>query len=86
VARLEAIARPQMDHCRTCGLRHVQPITLDLARRIIGVTEWASLDLQCRVAQNPAPKLCLCEPCCGDPGDSVLARMTHGMDEQQGTI
>jgi hypothetical protein len=82
VAQLEAAMLPQTDHCRTCGLRHVQPLTLDLARRIIGVTDWASLDLRRHVAQHPPPKLCLCDPCCSDPKDRVLARMSHGLESE----
>ena len=38
IHRLEATAAAALGlhHCRACGLRHVQPLTMDLARRIIG--------------------------------------------------
>jgi hypothetical protein len=70
---------PRTDHCRACGLRHVQPLSLDLVRRIVGFTQWASLDLQRHVALNPTPKLCLCDPCCGDQQDRMPAQMSNGM-------
>jgi len=83
VTRLEQALKPAdvANLCRACGLRHVQPMTLDLARRLIGRVSWASIDLQREVAEHPAPRLCLCEPCCGDPRDRTLARMSHGLDD-----
>ena len=80
VARLErVIAPPPVNQCRACGLRHVRPLTMDLARRLLGPVSWAATALQRDVADNPAPKLCLCDPCCGDPGDRWFARRSHGM-------
>jgi hypothetical protein len=40
--------------------------------------------LQCAVAGNPVPKLCLCDPCCGDPGDRWFARRSHGINAPPG--
>ena len=38
VARLEQVIVPPPAHqCRICGLRHVQPLTMDLVRRIDNV-------------------------------------------------
>ena len=85
LARLEVVMRPETGHCRSCGRRHVQPVTLDVVRRIVGMTAWASPALQREIAQNPAPPLCLCDPCCGDPGDRMLANMSHGVDYRGGT-
>src|SRR5688500_10807967 len=65
LARLEAVMRPETGHCRSCGLLHVQPLTIDLARRIIGPVSLMAMGLHQYVAENPAPKLCLCDPCCG---------------------
>ena len=31
-------------------------------------------------AGGPATPLCLCDPCCGDPRDRWLARLSHGLD------
>jgi hypothetical protein len=78
VTRLECLmAPPPLHRCRSCGLRHVQPLTMDLARRIIGPVSLMATGLLRRVAEDPAPKLCLC-PCCGDPGDRWFARRSHG--------
>ena len=77
VTRLErVIAPPPTNHCRACGLRHVQPLTIDLVRRIIGPVSTMSTWLHQYAAENPAPRLCLCDPCCGDPGDRALATMS----------
>jgi hypothetical protein len=78
LARLESVMSPDTGHCRSCGLRHVQPLTMDLVRRIVGVSEWASLALQREVAENPAPRLCLCDSCCGDPRDCGLTGSAMG--------
>ena len=62
------------DCCRRCGLRHVEPLTLALIRgvlRVAGGSEGSSDD---RVE-----RLCLCDPCCGDPGDRWFARRSHGV-------
>ena len=79
VTRLERVIAPPPEHqCRACGLRHVQPLTIDLVRRIIGpVSEMAGW-LHQYAAENPPPKLCLCDPCCGVPGDRWFAERSHG--------
>ena len=80
VARLERVlAPPPTNRCRSCGLRHVQPLTIDLVRRIIGPVSTMAPGLRPEVAASPAPKLCLCDPCCGDPGDRWFARRSHGL-------
>jgi hypothetical protein len=74
VARLEAAMLPQTDHCRACGLRHASgPMTIAVLRSIIRV------DGGRNAATAPRTPLCLCDPCCGDPKDRLLARMSHGM-------
>jgi hypothetical protein len=86
LTRLErALAPPPRHQCRACGLRHVQPLTMDLVRRIIGLTPWASIALQRAVMATPLPPLCLCDSCCGDPGDRRFARRSHGMSTDEGT-
>ena len=85
VGKLEAARRPETDACRTCGLRHVQPVTLDLARRLVGVTEWAAASLRRYVAKHPPPRLCLCDPCCGDPRDRTLGRNVAWAGGSQGS-
>jgi hypothetical protein len=79
VSRLEATLKPQTDHCRACGLRHVRPLTMDLVRRIIGSVSLPALAGY--LADKPVPKLCLCDPCCGDPKNRGWARMSHGLDD-----
>ena len=72
VARLEAMRRPGTGHCRTCGLRHVQPLTLALVRGLLRIAGSS--------ASFPSTgPLCLCDPCCGDAGDRWFARLSHGM-------
>ena len=71
VARLEAMRRPGTGHCRSCGLRHVRPLTLAVLRTVL------------RVDGGSAPSartepLCPCDPCCGDAGDRWFARLSHG--------
>jgi hypothetical protein len=74
------IAPPADAHtCRRCGLRHVQPLTIDLVRRIVGPVSPMAGWLHQYVADNPAPPLCLCDPCCGDPGDRWFARRSHAL-------
>jgi hypothetical protein len=81
LSRLERlIAPPRAHRCRACGLRHVQPLTMDVARRIIGPVSWMAPGLKAEQVDQPAPKLCLCNPCCGDPGDRWFARRSHGTD------
>jgi hypothetical protein len=80
LTRLErVIAPPPLHLCRSCGLRHVRPLTIDLIRRIIGPVSPMAPGLLRSVAGNPAPRLCLCD-CCGDPGDRWFARRSHGID------
>ena len=80
VERLERAIAPSPQHqCRSCGLRHVQPLTMDLARRIIGPVSWMAPGLRSEIVGNQAPKLCLCDPCCDDPRDRWFARRSHGM-------
>jgi hypothetical protein len=81
LTRLERFVAPPLAHqCRSCGLRHVQPLTMDLARRVIGPVLTMSTWLHQYAAEKPAPKLCLCDVCCGDPGDRWFARRSHGTD------
>jgi hypothetical protein len=75
LARLEAAAARTSgpDACRTCGLRHVQPLTLALVRGLIWIAGSAS---------RPFPRtdpLCLCGCCTADPGDGRFARLSHGL-------
>ena len=80
LARLERVLAPPNEHqCRACGLRHVQPLTIDLVRRIIGPVSSTATGLLRELAESPAPRLCLCDPCCGDPGSRWFARRSHGM-------
>ena len=86
IVRLERLAVPSPAHaCRACGLRHVRPLTMDLARRIIGPVSSMATGLRRRVVEDPAPRLCLCDPCCGDPGDRWFARRSHGLPPDEGT-
>jgi hypothetical protein len=82
IAKLEAAMFPTSDHCRACGLRHVQPLTMDLARRIIGPISTMAPGLIASL-DGPAPRLCLCEPCCGDRGDRWFARLSHGLPAEE---
>jgi hypothetical protein len=85
LTRLERLlAPPPLHQCRACGLRHVQPLTIDLVRRIVGPVSIMAPALQCAVAGTPVPKLCLCDPCCGDPGDRWFARRSHGINAPPG--
>ncbi len=64
------------DHCRACGLRHVQPLTIALLRSIMVVrTDIAAPEAVADAA--PMPRLCLCDPCCGDPRERAIAELTH---------
>lgn len=81
LSRLERSLAPPLAHqCRACRLRHVQPLTIDLVRRIIGPVSWMAPGLRLELPHNPPPKLCLCDPCCGDPGDRWFARRSHDED------
>jgi len=51
--------------CARCRLRHVQPLTIALLQSIM-------------VVRTDMPRLCLCDPCCGDPRERAIALMTHG--------
>jgi hypothetical protein len=75
VSRLELTLKPRADHCRSCGLRHASgPLTIALLRGIIRV------DGGNGATSAPPTPLCLCGPCCGDPRDRWLARLSHGLD------
>ena len=81
LTRLERLIVPPPEHqCRACGLRHVQPLTIALVRRIVGPVSTMAPGLLRELARTPMPRLCLCNLCCGDPGDRALARMSHGLD------
>ncbi len=81
IVRLERLAAPLPVHaCRACGLRHVRPLTIELIRRLIGPVSGMATGLMRELAVIPAPKLCLCDPCYGDPGDRWFARRSHGLD------
>ena len=75
VTRLEATITPPAgpDVCRACGLRHVRPLTLALVRGALRVDGGSD---EARESRQP---LCLCDPCCGEPGDCWLARLSHGL-------
>jgi hypothetical protein len=75
VMKLEAVLKPSTgpEMCRACGLRHVRPLTLALVRGALRV-EGGSAGVSSR--RQP---LCLCDPCCGEPGDRWLARLSHGL-------
>jgi hypothetical protein len=80
LTRLErTIAPPPQHQCRSCGLRHVEPLTIDLVRRIIGSVSWMAPGPWSEPVEVPSPRLCLCDPCCGDPGDRWFARRSHGL-------
>ena len=73
VSRLESTLKPGADHCRGCGLRHASgPLTIALLRGIVRVAGGNG------AMPAPATPLCLCGPCCGDPRDRWLARLSHG--------
>jgi hypothetical protein len=79
VRRLEAMTQsaPREHACRTCGLRHVLPLTLALLQGVLRVASGSDM-----VVWRPQP-LCLCEPCCG--AEAWLARLSHGLpDEDEG--
>lgn len=85
LARLEAAAGEVLgpDDCRTCGLRHVQPLTLEIVRGILRTTGMATTALLRET--RPTPPLCLCDPCCGaDPRERAIARMSHGLPLDEG--
>ena len=85
LTRLERVLAPPPPHaCRACGWRHVRPLTMDLARRLIGPVSTMAPGPRHAVAEHPAPKLCLCDPCCGDPGDRWFALRSHGVDDEPG--
>ncbi len=79
VARLEAASAKTIgpDDCRTCGLRHVRPLTLELVRGLIRIVGSSQSFPQ------TAP-LCLCDCCTADPGDRWFARLSHGLPADEG--
>ena len=77
VSRLEATLKPRADHCRACGLRHASgPMTLAVLRSIIRVAGGTGDRPEVRTP------LCLCDPCCGDPRDRWLARLSRAARRQ----
>jgi hypothetical protein len=78
VTRLEATMsiRAGPGHCRACGLRHVQPLTIALVRSVLRVAGGSDDET------SSPPPLCLCEPCCGP--DHWLARLSHGLPPEEG--
>jgi hypothetical protein len=79
VTKLEATMTPPTgpDTCRTCGLRHVRPLTLVLLRGALRVEGGNGQPLA------PCLPLCLCDPCCGEAGDRWLARLSHGLEPDE---
>jgi hypothetical protein len=77
IHRLEAAALPALgEHaCRTCRLRHVQPLTIALLRSVLRVRGGTDT-----VTTLPPP-LCLCDACCGGT-DRWLARLSHGLPDE----
>jgi len=72
VSRLESTLKPRVGYCRACGLRHASgPMALAVLRSILRVAGGTGA-----TAAPPTP-LCLCDPCCGDPRDRWLARLSH---------
>ncbi len=69
VDKLERLQVVSEGHCQRCGLRHAVPMTLALARSIIGVRHNGT-----DAEPTPAPPLCLCD-CCGEQRE--LADLTH---------
>jgi hypothetical protein len=79
LTRLERVRVPPPAHqCRSCGLRHVQPLTIALLRGVLRLA--GGSDLQ----RGPPVPLCLCEPCCGEASDRWFARRSHGMSTDEG--
>ena len=81
LATLEAAARSRHPGgCRTCGLRHVRPLTLTLVRGLIRIAG---------SSPQPFPRtapLCLCACCTADPDDRRFARLSHGLPADQGAV
>jgi hypothetical protein len=84
VMRLERVIAPPADSytCRRCGLCHVRPLTMDLARRLIGPMSVMAPGAWRDMAEHPVPPLCLCDPCCSEPADRWLARRSHGLPSE----
>lgn len=80
LARLEAVATVARgpDDCRTCGLRHVQPLTLALVRGLIRIAGSSPRSFP------PTDPLCLCACCTTDPGDRRFARLSHRLPGDDG--
>jgi len=74
LSKLEVTFAPSagLGTCRTCHLRHVRPLTLQLVRGALRVKGGSGVPLAPRVP------LCLCD-CCGDTGDRWLTRLSHGL-------
>ena len=80
LARLEAAAARTSgpDPCRTCGLRHVRPLTLALVRGVLRVAGGSAGDVDGRPLA-----LCLCGCCTSDPRDRWFARLSHGLPDEE---
>ena len=67
--RIRKLEGPYLPHmapgCASCGLRHVQPLTLGMVRRIIGPRA-SNPDSEGWRAQYPPRPLCLCACCAAD--------------------
>jgi len=78
VERLERVLSPGPAACRSCGLRHVRPLTLAVVRGILRIEGGSGQPLA------PHQALCLCDPCCGDTGDRWFAQLSHGLLRDEG--
>jgi len=72
IEKLEAGAAAVLgpDHCRSCGLRHVAPVTIAVIRAVLRVERGGPS------SGDVAPRLCLCG-CCAD--GRYPARLSHGL-------
>jgi hypothetical protein len=70
--KLEGVFIPHVaPGCPTCGLRHVQPSTLEMARSLIRLGDGP---INPTVTCAPVPPLCLCA-CCAD--SRMWGELTH---------
>jgi hypothetical protein len=73
VALERLVAPPSPHHCRSCGLRHVKPLSLDLVRSVLRVAGGSALESGRRTP------LCLCECCSLASGDRWFGRLSRGL-------